>query len=509
MKLTLILLLSLVSKICLSQTIILDEDFNDNKNKWRIETNEFKEKKEIIRGRYELTNPTTDRYSASVITLGFDGKADFVIETVITKLPRENDYQKINTEIAKQLLPQMNYTNKSNKTVLAGLTLIENQQASGIRYNLNLQGKYEWYYSKTNLNESQKLELSAAMGFIENFKSQILYSDEAYGVIWGGHDDKGYFLFCIAPFTKSFFVANIINGNITNIIETTTSSAILQGNTTNKLSVGKLDDKLIFFINDTEVGSAPNQGFHGTNVGFFSGPETHISIDNIKVLADIPDKTSSATKQEINTNKGFTSSGSGFLISPKGYFVTNYHVIEGANEVWVETNLHGKKETLQAKVELVDNNNDLAILKLDNLSNLPIPCFGFGTKTIDVGTSVFAMGYPLLSVLGDELKITDGIISSKTGYKGNISLYQISAPIQPGNSGGALFDKSGTLVGITNAGIPDAQNVGYAIKTSYLKNLVELLPEEIDLKFSNSISDLSFTEQIKELSKFIVIIKTK
>ena len=158
---------------------------------------------------------------------------------------------------------------------------------------------------------------------------------------------------------------------------------------------------------------------------------------------------------------------------------------------------------------MVDKNNDLAVLKLDNSTNFPVPTFGFKPQTIDVGTSVFAMGYPLLSYLGEELKITDGIISSKTGYQGEISCYQISAPIQPGNSGGALFDKSGNLVGITNAGIPDAQNVGYAIKASYLQNLIELLPEKVDLQLSNKVENLSFTEKIKELSKFVVIVKVK
>lgn len=91
----------------------------------------------------------------------------------------------------------------------------------------------------------------------------------------------------------------------------------------------------------------------------------------------------------------------------------------------------------------------------------------------------------------------------------DISAYQISVPIQPGNSGGALFDKKGNLVGITNAGIPDAQNVGYAIKASYLQNLVELLPEKVELSQKSKVENLQFTEQVKELSKFIVLVKIK
>ena len=84
---------------------------------------------------------------------------------------------------------------------------------------------------------------------------------------------------------------------------------------------------------------------------------------------------------------------------------------------------------------------NLLKIKDNRFNNLqPIP-YSFGSGTKDVGTSVFAMGYPKLSYLGEELKVTDGIISSKTGYQGDITTYQISAPIQPGNSGGPLFDK--------------------------------------------------------------------
>lgn len=55
---------------------------------------------------------------------------------------------------------------------------------------------------------------------------------------------------------------------------------------------------------------------------------------------------------------------------------------------------------------------------------------------------MFALGYPMSDILGEEIKVTDGIISSKTGYQGDVVTYQISVPIQPGNSGGPLFDKT-------------------------------------------------------------------
>ena len=137
-------------------------------------------------------------------------------------------------------------------------------------------------------------------------------------------------------------------------------------------------------------------------------------------------------------------------------------------------------------------------------TNVP---YSLSNTTKDVGTAVFTMGFPMANYMGEEVKITDGVISSKTGYNGDIVTYQISAPIQPGSSGGPLFDKNGNLIGITNAGIISAQNVGYAIKSSYLCNLIESAPISINIPKYNSIGNSDLTEQIKILSKFVTFIK--
>jgi len=109
--------------------------------------------------------------------------------------------------------------------------------------------------------------------------------------------------------------------------------------------------------------------------------------------------------------------------------------------------------------------------------------------------------------MGDEIKLTDGIISSKSGFKGDITSYQISAPIQPGNSGGPLFDKKGNLVGVVNAKIMGAENVSYAIKSSYLKNLFDQLPISPKLQNISSVNGKSLAEQVKAIKKFTYIIE--
>jgi len=81
--------------------------------------------------------------------------------------------------------------------------------------------------------------------------------------------------------------------------------------------------------------------------------------------------------------------------------------------------------------------------------------------------------------MGEEVKFTDGRISSKTGFQGNISTYQTTTPLQPGNSGGPLFDFSGNLIGINSSGLSKevTDNVSYSIKSNSLLNLFDGLPD--------------------------------
>ena len=113
--------------------------------------------------------------------------------------------------------------------------------------------------------------------------------------------------------------------------------------------------------------------------------------------------------------------------------------------------------------------------------------------------------------MGKDIKFTNGRISSKTGYQGNVSTYQSTTPIQAGNSGGPLFDYDGNFLGINSSGLGKdiTDNVSYTIKTSYLINLINVLPKKIGLPKTNSLLNLSTTEKIKILSKHVVLIKTR
>lgn len=200
-------------------------------------------------------------------------------------------------------------------------------------------------------------------------------------------------------------------------------------------------------------------------------------------------------------------SGTGFALN-NGYIATNYHVVENAKSIKVQ-GIRGSFNTeYNATVISTDKFNDLAIIKINDsrFSGFGTIPYRVKTSTSEVGEDVFVLGYPLTTTMGDEIKLTTGVISSKTGFQGDVSLYQISAPIQPGNSGGPLFDGNGNLIGIVNAKHRGAENVSYAIKASYLNNLVESASTLSLLPTNNSVSGMSLSNKVKSLKNFVFMI---
>lgn len=249
-------------------------------------------------------------------------------------------------------------------------------------------------------------------------------------------------------------------------------------------------------------------GLKDNRVLEFSAPYNG-NIANFSFIKIFPSgrEASSAGSQSIGECK---STGSGVLISDN-IVITNYHVIDNAEKVEAIVNVNGVPETYKARILCSDKTNDLAIvcIKDENFKSKGDSPFQILSNTVDVGTSVFAMGFPLTTFLGDEVKITDGIISSKSGFEGDIVTYQISVPIQPGNSGGPLFDKNGNLVGITNAAIDRsvAENVGYAIKTPYVLSIIDSAPINITIPKGTTLPKDNFPELIKKLKPYVVYLK--
>ena len=204
-------------------------------------------------------------------------------------------------------------------------------------------------------------------------------------------------------------------------------------------------------------------------------------------------------------------SGTGFALY-QGHIVTNYHVVEDAKTILIKGIKGDFNTEYRATVVATDKTNDLAVLKIDDerfrsFGSIP---YKIKKSMSDVGESVWALGYPMTSVMGDEIKFTDGKISSRTGIQGDMSVYQISVPIQPGNSGGPLFDNYGNIVGITSSGLNreefNSENVNYAIKTSYLYNLIESTLTTSILPQGTAMQGQALTQKIKLAKNFVFMV---
>lgn len=175
------------------------------------------------------------------------------------------------------------------------------------------------------------------------------------------------------------------------------------------------------------------------------------------------------------SNKTSGSSGTGFFVTDKGHIVTNNHVIDGCSNLTVV--LAGSPATT-ATVIARDKTNDLAILK-SALSPTVVPSL---QKSARVGGNIFVYGFPLSGLLATSGNFTIGSITAMSGMSDDSRMYQVSAPVQLGNSGGPVIDKMGNVVGVVvgklNAlnvaaatrDIP--QNINFAIKTSILTNFL-------------------------------------
>ena len=167
----------------------------------------------------------------------------------------------------------------------------------------------------------------------------------------------------------------------------------------------------------------------------------------------------------IPRNARPNSSGTGFYINRDGDLVTNHHVIEGCYALGVQTD----SEVIPASTVFTDRNLDIAVLRTDR--NPGSAALLRSASEPSLGQRVYVVGYPLLGALRS-INFTEGLVSSLTGFRGDDQALQTSAAVQPGNSGGPLLDEGGVVIGVVNARIEDAENVGFAIRAEELIRLL-------------------------------------
>jgi len=209
----------------------------------------------------------------------------------------------------------------------------------------------------------------------------------------------------------------------------------------------------------------------------------------------------------VNKNlKPANFGGTGFALTTNGYILTNLHVVDGADSVYVQDT---QGNQYKVKVDRRDTQYDLAILKIiDESFKLPALPYRLKQNGIGIGEDVYTLGFPK-----DDAVYAKGYVSSKTGYSGTDSTqYQVSIDVNPGNSGGPLLDQNGNIVGVITAKLKLVDGATFAVKSRYIQEILNMIPNDSlggQVKFNkkNSLQGLTKTRQAEKMQDFIFMVK--
>lgn len=209
-------------------------------------------------------------------------------------------------------------------------------------------------------------------------------------------------------------------------------------------------------------------------------------------------------KKEQNQNIQYGATG--FLLSADGYVVTNNHVILGADSILLQ---NSKGDSFKANIIHTDVNKDIAVLHIEDDNFRPaknVP-YTFKSQDTELGEDIYTIGFPR-----DEAVYGQGYLSSSTGYEGDTIAYQISIPVNPGNSGGPVLDSRGNIIGIISGKQTGIDGAAFAIKSKALLEAISEIPQDslsnnININHKNNLAHLPRTEQIKRLQDYIYIVK--
>jgi serine protease Do len=197
--------------------------------------------------------------------------------------------------------------------------------------------------------------------------------------------------------------------------------------------------------------------------------------------------------------------GTGFALTNDGYLVTNYHVIDGADSMYIQ-NIEGRY--FKANVVGFDQQSDIAILKVDDkyfrFGKGDVPYSLLSTKH-KLGTKVYTLGYP-----EDEVVYNEGYISGINGYNGDSSQYRLDLQAYPGQSGAPILDNKGNIIAMVTGKQSSADGTAtYAVSSKSVAKLLQSLPDDAKVRVpkSNKLSKLSLEQQIEKLEYYTCVIK--
>lgn len=238
--------------------------------------------------------------------------------------------------------------------------------------------------------------------------------------------------------------------------------------------------------------------------GVFDGIEELARRLGVQVVDRTRNDTSSRREHEEGPSAGRRSggsrgnmpdwTGSGSLVADR-FLVTNAHVVDNASEIYV-SGFSGKSK---ATPVIVDDTNDLALLRLaDSFGPSGIV---FRDAGVQLGETAHSIGYPLAHLLGRGPQFTSGTVSNLLGPRDDARLMQVTCPIQPGSSGGPVFDEAGNLIAVVTATLNNTQNVNFAIRAALVLPLLDAA--NIDFRRSEKSQALQVSEIVRANSSLV------
>jgi antitoxin component YwqK of YwqJK toxin-antitoxin module len=323
------------------------------------------------------------------------------------------------------------------KETKEGIEVAFSKEKNNKVFNINLNVSWKNYddislevtFKNTNITK-MKYGISWNENEIENTSNQFLISNEGTYTVENLEDN----LFLSTKFEKTTSINTEVGGE-------------------NTLKITKKGETIYYSINGVLVETQKLKEWEGSTFKILILNDEKVDSSSIIVKSFVfkDTETYESVENGLETGKfNWNGSGTGFYVNNEGFIATNYHVIQDASEIWVLCNQNGMKKKFKATVFQTDKTNDLAVIKITDSAFVPLPILPYqlASETIAVGNEVFSLGYPLADVMGETVKFTDGKISSLTGINEDVTKYQVTAPIQNGNSGGPLFDNLGNFIDI-------------------------------------------------------------
>jgi S1-C subfamily serine protease len=253
---------------------------------------------------------------------------------------------------------------------------------------------------------------------------------------------------------------------------------------------------------------------------YFENGFGEIQTANLTGRQPTPQPQKIATAPQEQTPQSGT--GSGFFVSKMGHVITNAHVVKGCKKITIGDNAN---KQVPAELINIDRSNDLALLKLStlemasaesksliqklNIAVVPLSSKGLlRSEDVKLGEKVLVAGYPFGELFSNTIKVTSGIVSATRGAGDDTGQFQLDAAVQPGNSGGPVYDSSGNIVGVVVAQLDKLkmakaigsmpENVNFGIKASTVKQF--LISSGLPSKKAEQTEEKP-TEQLAEIAK--------